>query len=77
MGNILYIKVLIIFTTHKYFVSILTYVLIMKTLFIILFVTVLIAAFIATYFIRKEQENSIGNKFLRLIRKFDSWQMMR
>ncbi|MBC9913297.1 hypothetical protein [Chitinophaga varians] len=49
----------------------------MKTLFIILVLIALIAAVIATYMIRREQENNIGNKFLRLIRKFDSWQMMR
>ncbi|MBC9929587.1 hypothetical protein HGH92_00955 [Chitinophaga varians] len=49
----------------------------MKTLFIILVLIALVAAVIATYMIRREQENNIGNKFLRLIRKFDSWQMMR
>ncbi|WP_212003478.1 hypothetical protein [Chitinophaga sp. HK235] len=49
----------------------------MKTLFIILFLAVLLAAVIATILIRKEQENNVGNKFLRLIKKFDSWQMMR
>lgn len=49
----------------------------MKTLFIILVLMALLAAIIATYVIRREQENNIGNKFLRLIRKFDSWQMMR
>lgn len=49
----------------------------MKTLFIILVLMALLAAVIATYVIRREQENNIGNKFLRLIRKFDSWQMMR
>lgn len=49
----------------------------MKTLFIILVLVALLAAIIATYVIRREQENNIGNKFLRLIRKFDSWQMMR
>ncbi|SKA31704.1 hypothetical protein SAMN04488128_103526 [Chitinophaga eiseniae] len=49
----------------------------MKTLFIILVLMALLAAVIATFVIRREQENNIGNKFLRLIRKFDSWQMMR
>ncbi|QJB30293.1 hypothetical protein HF324_02605 [Chitinophaga oryzae] len=49
----------------------------MKTLFIILILMALLAAVIATFIIRREQENNIGNKFLRLIRKFDSWQMMR
>lgn len=49
----------------------------MKTLFIILVIVAVLAAVIATYIIRREQENNIGNKFLRLIRKFDSWQMMR
>ncbi len=58
------------------FQDILTYVL-MKILFLLLLTAVLLAAIAATYFIKKEQDNSIGNKFLRLIRKFDSWQMMR
>ncbi|MBO9730075.1 MAG: hypothetical protein J7623_15665 [Chitinophaga sp.] len=49
----------------------------MKILFLTLLTVVVLVAFVATYFIKKEQENSIGNKFLRLIRKFDSWQMMR
>ncbi|HWV69923.1 hypothetical protein [Chitinophaga sp.] len=49
----------------------------MKILFLILLTAVFLAAIAATYFIKKEQDNSIGNKFLRLIRKFDSWQMMR
>ncbi|HEY8956724.1 hypothetical protein [Chitinophaga sp.] len=49
----------------------------MKILFLLLLTAVLLAAIAATYFIKKEQDNSIGNKFLRLIRKFDSWQMMR
>ncbi|NSL87431.1 hypothetical protein [Chitinophaga solisilvae] len=49
----------------------------MKILCLILIVTVLFVAAIATYLIRREQQNNIGNKFLRLIRKFDSWQMLR
>lgn len=49
----------------------------MKILCLILLVAVLFVALTATYFIKKEQENSIGNKFLRLIKKFDAWQMMR
>ncbi|MCW3466811.1 hypothetical protein [Chitinophaga nivalis] len=49
----------------------------MKTLMLILLIAVLLIASMATWFIRKEQENNIGNKFLRLIKKFDAWQMMR
>jgi hypothetical protein len=49
----------------------------MKMLFLLLLSAVFLAALVATYFIKKEQDNRIGNKFLRLIRKFDSWQMMR
>lgn len=49
----------------------------MKILFLILLTAVFLVALIATYFIKKEEDNSIGNKFLRLIRKFDAWQMMR
>lgn len=49
----------------------------MKILFLAIITAVVLGAFIATYFIKKEQENNIGNKFLRLIRKFDSWQMLR
>ncbi|HEY9261589.1 hypothetical protein [Chitinophaga sp.] len=49
----------------------------MKILFLILLSAVVLVALAATYFIKKEQDNRIGNKFLTLIRKFDSWQMMR
>ncbi|CAL1517625.1 hypothetical protein [Chitinophaga sp. MM2321] len=49
----------------------------MKTLCLIVLMVMLVAALIATYFIRKEQEQSIGKKFLQLLKKFDSWQMMR
>ncbi|MFB6457288.1 hypothetical protein ACE38W_18590 [Chitinophaga sp. Hz27] len=49
----------------------------MKTLCLILSLLLIVAAFIASRYIRKEQENNVGNKFLRLIRKFDKWQMMR
>jgi hypothetical protein len=49
----------------------------MKILFLSLITIVILGAIIASYFIKKEQENNIGNKFLRLIRKFDSWQMLR
>jgi len=71
----LYQKFLYIYISQL-FQDILTYVL-MKILFLLLLTAVLLAAIAATYFIKKEQDNSIGNKFLRLIRKFDSWQMMR
>ncbi|GEM_PF-670210 len=56
--------------------EILTYVL-MKTLCLVISLLMIAAAFVATRYIRREQENNVGNKFLRLIRKFDSWQMMR
>ncbi|RAJ82165.1 hypothetical protein CLV59_104390 [Chitinophaga dinghuensis] len=49
----------------------------MKTLCLIISVCLIAAAYVASRYIRKEQENNVGNKFLRLIRKFDSWQMMR
>ncbi|MBV7531557.1 hypothetical protein [Chitinophaga sp. sic0106] len=49
----------------------------MKTLCLIISLLLIVAAVIATRYIRREQENNVGNKFLRLIRKFDSWQMMR
>ncbi|WP_167017644.1 hypothetical protein [Chitinophaga sp. Cy-1792] len=49
----------------------------MKTLCLILSVLLIGAAFIASRYIRKEEENNVGNKLLRLIRKFDKWQMMR
>ncbi|WP_291906280.1 hypothetical protein [Chitinophaga sp. CB10] len=49
----------------------------MKTLCLVISLLMIAAAFVATRYIRREQENNVGNKFLRLIRKFDSWQMMR
>ncbi|MBV8251637.1 MAG: hypothetical protein JO154_03440 [Chitinophaga sp.] len=49
----------------------------MKTLFLIISLTLIAAAYIASRYIRKEQESNVGNKLLQLIRKFDSWQMMR
>ncbi|MFY0254958.1 hypothetical protein ACDQ55_13505 [Chitinophaga sp. 30R24] len=49
----------------------------MKILFLLLLSAVILAALIATYLLKKEQESRIGNKLLQLIRKFDSWQMMR
>lgn len=75
MNESLYQKFIYIYISQL-FQDILTYVL-MKILFLILLTAVFLAAIAATYFIKKEQDNSIGNKFLRLIRKFDSWQMMR
>lgn len=56
-----------------------TYVLSMKTLFFVLLLAMLAAAFVATYFVNKEQRsmNRLSDTFLNLIRKFDSWQMMR
>lgn len=48
-----------------------------KVIFLIILLAVLAIALIMTWMVRKEQENRIGNKFLKLIRKFDSWQMMR
>lgn len=75
MNETLYQKYLYIYISQL-FEDILTYVP-MKILFLILLTAVFLVALVATYFIKKEQDNSIGNKFLRLIRKFDSWQMMR
>lgn len=75
MNGSLYQKFIYIYISQL-FQDILTYVL-MKILFLLLLTAVFLAAIAATYFIKKEQDNSIGNKFLRLIRKFDSWQMMR
>jgi hypothetical protein len=51
----------------------------MKTLFFVLLLAMLAAAFVATYFVNKEQRsmNRLSDTFLTLIRKFDSWQMMR
>ncbi|HVI47491.1 MAG TPA: hypothetical protein VM802_21645 [Chitinophaga sp.] len=49
----------------------------MKIICLLLITVVLIVALVATYLIRKEQQNNIGNKFLQLIKKFDSWQMLR
>ncbi|MEC5143798.1 LemA protein [Chitinophaga sp. 180180018-2] len=49
----------------------------MKILFLFLLILIFIGAVIAMYLVKKEQDNRIGNKFLHLIRKFDSWQMMR
>jgi hypothetical protein len=49
----------------------------MKLLCLILLLCVFVAALIMTYIVKREEQSSIGNKFLKLIRKFDSWQMMR
>lgn len=49
----------------------------MKTLCLILLLCIFAAALVLTYVVKKEQQSNIGNKFLKLIRKFDSWQMMR
>lgn len=51
----------------------------MKTLFFILVITMLAAALVVTYFVNKEQRsmNRLSDTFIKLIQKFDSWQMMR
>lgn len=51
----------------------------MKTLFIIIMIAMLAAAFIVTYLVNKEQRsmNRLSGTFIKLIQKFDSWQMMR
>ena len=51
----------------------------MKTLFFILLLAMLGAAFVVSYLVSKEQRsmNKLSGTFIRLIQKFDSWQMMR
>lgn len=51
----------------------------MKTLFFILVIAMLAAAFVITYLVNKEQRsmNRVSGTFIKLIQKFDSWQMMR
>lgn len=51
----------------------------MKTICLILLMAVLCIALIATFLVNKEQRSmsKISNTFIKLIRKFDSWQMMR
>ena len=51
----------------------------MKTLSIILLLIMLVGAILVTYLVKKEQRsmNRLSGRFIDLIRKFDSWQMMR
>ncbi|WP_177230355.1 hypothetical protein [Chitinophaga sp. CF118] len=51
----------------------------MKTSSFILLLCVLFVALLLTFLVRKEQRsiNKLSNTFIRLLRKFDSWQMMR
>lgn len=51
----------------------------MKTLFIALIISVLIVAVLITLLIRQEQQSmlKLRNLFISVVRKFDSWQMMR
>lgn len=51
----------------------------MKTLCLLLLMVVLSAALLVTFLVNKEQRSMsrLGNTFTDLIRKFDSWQMMR
>lgn len=51
----------------------------MKTTFLISLTIVLSLALLLTYMVKKEQRSMsrLGNKFIRLLQKFNSWQMMR
>jgi len=51
----------------------------MKTLCLLLLMVVLSVALLVTFIVNREQRsmNRLGNTFIDLIRKFDSWQMMR
>lgn len=51
----------------------------MKTLFFTLVISVLIVAIVVSFLVRQEQKSMYRFKDLciRLVQKFDSWQMMR
>lgn len=51
----------------------------MKTTFFITLLLVLTIALLVTYMVKKEQRsmNHLSNKFIRLLERFNSWQMMR
>ncbi|SDG93649.1 hypothetical protein [Chitinophaga filiformis] len=51
----------------------------MKTTFFITSLLVLTIALLVTYLVKKEQSsmNRLSNKFIRLLERFNSWQMMR
>lgn len=51
----------------------------MKTTFFITLFTVLCIALLITYMVKKEQRSMsrLSNKFIRLLERFNSWQMMR
>lgn len=51
----------------------------MKTTFFITLLSVLTVALLVTYLVKKEQRsmNRLSNTFIRLLQKFNSWQMMR
>ncbi|PSL23408.1 hypothetical protein [Chitinophaga ginsengisoli] len=51
----------------------------MKTTFFITLLSVLTIALLVTYLVKKEQRSmsSLSSKFIRLLERFNSWQMMR
>jgi hypothetical protein len=51
----------------------------MKTTFFITLLSVLTVALLVTYMVKKEQRSMsrLSNTFIRLLQKFNSWQMMR
>jgi hypothetical protein len=51
----------------------------MKTTCLMILLAVLSIALILTFLVNKEQRsmNRVSDTFIKLIRKFDSWQMMR
>jgi hypothetical protein len=51
----------------------------MKVTFYITLLCVLSIALLVTYLVKREQRSMsrVGNKFIRLLQKFNSWQMMR
>lgn len=51
----------------------------MKTISFILLLAVLSVVLIITFLVKKEQRsmNRLSNNLINLVRKFDSWQMMR
>lgn len=51
----------------------------MKTTFFITLLSVLTIALLVTYMVKKEQRsmNRLSDRFIKLLEKFNSWQMMR
>lgn len=51
----------------------------MKTLCLMLLIVVLSVALLVTFLVNREQRSMtrLGDTFTKLLRKFDSWQMMR